>query len=415
MTRLGNGFTANGDSGPTERHNGSNGKMVAFPVNGANGNGKSANGHAGNGKVAHESHNGHSRDAESGVRVGVVGCGYWGSKHLRVLQTLESVASVKVIDSELSRLDSLARSLPDGACFASVEEALPHVDALVIATPPATHAPLALRAIRAGKHVLVEKPLATSVVSALQMIQAAEDAGTVLMVGHTFEFNSAVWKMRELVESGALGQLYYIDSARLNLGLYQGDVNVVFDLAPHDISIINYLLGAEPTAVDAWASRHAHSELEDVAYLRLQYGTMGVEANVHVSWLDPHKVRRVTAVGSQKMAVYNDMAVEERIRLYDKGVVVTPPNELTQPPMTYRYGDIVSPHLEFREPLLLEDSHFLECIRTGATPLTDGQNGLAVVRVLEAAERSLYERRPVDMSDVADASALSLTMPAGAQ
>jgi predicted dehydrogenase len=248
----------------------------------------------------------------------------------------------------------------------------------------------------------VEKPLATTTSAASELIEAAQEAGRTLMVGHTFEHNSAVWKMRELITSGALGRLYYIDSARLNLGLYQGDVNVIFDLAPHDISIVNYLLGAQPTSVEAWASRHAHTRLEDVAYLRLQYASLGVEANIHVSWLDPNKVRRLTAVGSLKMAVYNDMAADERIRVYDRGVVLGHDHELGQPPMTYRYGDITSPHVEFREPLAVQDEHFVHCINTGERPRTDGSNGRSVVRVLEAAATSFKERRLIDLDEVAE-------------
>jgi len=282
------------------------------------------------------------------LRVGVVGCGYWGSKHLRVLDTLGSVDEVVVIDPREDRISSLARSFPRALAFDSLPEALPEVDAVVIATPPTTHVPLALAAIAAGKHVLVEKPMATTASDARRLVAAAEDAGVRLMVGHTFEHNSAVHALRELVKEGELGDLYNIDTARLNLGLYQSDVNVVFDLAPHDISIVNYLLGCSPESVQAWGACHAHRRLQDVAYLRLFYPQLTLSVNIHVSWLDPCKVRRVTVVGSRKMAVYNDLAVDERIRVYDKGV--TPPvddGDLTQPPMGYRYGDITVPYIDF--------------------------------------------------------------------
>lgn len=337
---------------------------------------------------------------EAGARVGVVGCGYWGSKHVRVLQSLDGVDSVVVVDADENRLAALRRSVPIARQFMTVEEALPYVDALVVATPPSSHVEIAMQALRAGKHVLVEKPLATTAEGACWLIEAAKESGTVLMVGHTFEYNSAVWKMRELISGGTLGRLYYIDSARLNLGLYQGDVNVIFDLAPHDVSIVNHLLGDQPSTVEAWASRHAHTRLEDVAYLRLHYDRLGVEANIHVSWLDPHKVRRLTAVGSEKMAVYNDMAHEERVRVHDKGVVLSASEELSQPPMTYRYGDITAPYVDFREPLSVQDGHFVSCIREGTEPLTGGQNGLEVVRVLEAATVALRERREVALDEV---------------
>jgi predicted dehydrogenase len=329
------------------------------------------------------------------ARVAVVGCGYWGSKHVRVLHATEGVDHVALVDACEPRLKSLARNFPAASAYSTLDEALPHIDAVVIATPPTTHVPLALAAMRAGKHVLVEKPLATNSAGARRLIEAAAQAGVTLMVGHTFEYNPAVWKLRELVSSGVLGNVYYLDSARLNLGLYQTDVNVIFDLAPHDVSIINHVLGVAPIAVQAWASRHAHDRFEDVAYLRLIYADERLSANIHVSWLDPCKVRRVTAVGSAKMAVYDDLAADERIRILDKGVSSNGPDNAGQPPMSYRYGDITSPFVASDEPLALQDAHFVESLITGATPATDGANGLAVVEILEAAQLSLVMNRPI--------------------
>jgi predicted dehydrogenase len=332
-------------------------------------------------------------------RVGVVGVGYWGPKHVRVLQTLDQVASVAVIDTREDRLQPLVRSFPSVRPYTSLEAALPDVDALVVSTPPSTHLPIALKALAAGKHVLVEKPLATTSAGAQQLVDAADRQDVVLMAGHTFEYNTAVWRLRELVQSGELGELFYIDSCRLNLGLYQNDVNVIWDLAPHDVSIINLLMGRPPTAVQAWGSRHAHRRFEDVAYLRLTYEDIGVSAHVHVSWLDPCKVRRVTVVGSRKMAVYNDLSAQERIRVHDKSVScpVGEP-DLTQPPMSYRYGDITSPYVPDAEPLAVQDSHFVECIATGAPSRTDGRSGLAVVQVLDAAQASLVSGRPTSLA-----------------
>jgi predicted dehydrogenase len=331
-------------------------------------------------------------------RVGVVGVGYWGPKHVRLLQSLDDVASVAVIDTREDRLWPLVRNYPTVRPFSSLDAALPEVDALVIATPPSTHLPLALRALAAGKHVLVEKPLATTSAGAQQLVETADRQGLVLMVGHTFEYNPAVWRLRELVQSGELGELFYIDSSRLNLGLYQTDVNVIWDLAPHDVSIVNLLMGRQPTAVQAWGSRHANRRFEDVAYLRLSYEDIGVSAFIHVSWLDPCKVRRMTVVGSRKMAVYNDLATEERIRVHDKSVSC-PVGEAdrTQPPMSYRYGDIISPYLTAVEPLAVQDGHFVECITTGTRSRTDGRSGLAVVQVLDAAQASLESGRPVTL------------------
>lgn len=330
------------------------------------------------------------------MRVGVVGCGYWGAKHVRVLQSLAGVEQVVLIDPRETARATLGKAFPTLGSFAHLDDALAHVDALVIATPPSSHATLGLRALHAGKHVLIEKPLAVNVKDAQALVEAAEATGMTLMVGHTFEYNAAVWQLREIVASGELGDIHYIDSARLNLGIYQQDVNVVWDLAPHDVSILNYVLQSMPQRVHAWGGSHAHSLSEDVAYLRLEYKEVDVTAQVHVSWLDPCKVRRVTVVGSKKMAVYNDLTTEERIRIYDKGVApVAKGAALTDPPMSYRYGSIVSPFIEFEEPLRIEDQHFVECVLEGKRPRTDGVNGLAVVEVLEAATTALREGCPV--------------------
>jgi predicted dehydrogenase len=336
----------------------------------------------------------------SGARVAVVGCGYWGSKHVRVLQATDGVEHVALVDGVEARRRGLSRQFPGTSSFSSLTAALPYVDAVIVATPPTSHVRLALEAIAAGKHVLVEKPLAPSTREARRLIDAADEAGVVLMVGHTFEYNPAVWKLRELVRSRVLGEVYYIDSARLNLGLYQSDVNVILDLAPHAVSIINHVLGVRPVAVQAWASRHAHAQFEDVAYLRLTYADEGLSANIHVSWLDPCKVRRVTAVGSAKMAVYDDLAAEERIRVIDKGVSPNLGHDLSQRPMSYRYGDITSPFVSSEEPLAVQDAHFAHCIATGATPDTDGANGLAVVEILEAAQLSLAMSRPIWLNEL---------------
>jgi predicted dehydrogenase len=340
-----------------------------------------------------------------GLRVAVAGCGYWGSKHVRVLHAAESVEQLVLVDSREDRLRSLARSYRVAGCYPALEPALDHVDAVVVATPPSTHVSFARAAIEAGKHVLVEKPLAVTSADARGVLSAAAEADVVLMVAHTFEYNPAVRKLAELVRTEELGELYYLDSARLNLGLYQHDVNVIIDLAPHDVSIINYVLGRKPVAVQAWASRHAHRRLEDVAYLRLYYDDylddQGLSANIHVSWLDPCKVRRITAVGSKKMAVYDDLAAEERIRILDKGVCPPPDGDnLTQPPMFYRYGDIVVPYISPDEPLVVQDEHFVECIAKAARPLSGGEDGLSVVEVLEASELSRRLGRLVLLSEV---------------
>jgi predicted dehydrogenase len=337
----------------------------------------------------------------SGLRVGVAGVGYWGSKHVRTMRSLDSVEQVVIIDPSQVGVERLRHSFPEVTSYSTLDDALEHVDAVVLATPPSTHAPLAIQAMDAGKHVLVEKPFATSVSEAEAMSSCADRNGVTLMVGHTFEYHAAVWALRAMISSGELGELYYVDTARLNLGLYQRDVNVLFDLAPHDISILNYILGRQPVSVECWASRHAHPRLEDIAYMRVRYTSPDVEANVHVSWLDPCKVRRVTVVGSAKMVVFDDLDNEERIRVHNKGVLEpSGAEDLTKPPMSYRYGEVVAPYMVVNEPLSLEDEHFVDCALTGMQPLTDAANGMAVVRVLEAAELSFRERREVAIEEI---------------
>jgi predicted dehydrogenase len=335
-----------------------------------------------------------------GIRVGVVGVGYWGSRHVRVLRSTTGVATVIGVDQRFGQIDDGRQGVDHGvAACADIEDALPHVDAVVIATPPASHAPLGLKAIAAGKHVLIEKPMAISTDAAWSLVEAADAAGVILMPGHTFEHNAAVHKLRDLVRGGHLGQLFYLDCARLNLGLYQTDVNVILDLAPHDISISNFVLGSRPTTVTAWGSRHVHPELEDVAYLQLDYADLGVRVNIHVSWLDPCKVRRITAVGSKKMVVYNDMADGERIRIYDKSAI-PPDSEGPLSGVAYHLGDVVSPYVAFAEPLAVQDQHFVDCITSNSVPSVDGSSGVAVVQVLECVQISLREQRPVTLAEV---------------
>lgn len=349
-----------------------------------------------------------ARPVAAGVRVAVVGCGYWGSKHVRVLSSLPGVDRVVVVDPNPRARESLLAAFPAALGAADLETALPLVDAVIVATPPSQHAVAASMALAAGRHVMIEKPITTTAVDAVRLVAEARRAGLILMAGHTFEFNAAVRELRRRIDGGELGRIFYINAARLNLGLYRPDVNVVWDLAPHDISIMNYLLQSTPTTVTAWGSSHAYGDVKDLAYVRLDYGRREVMGYVHLSWLDPRKVRRVTVVGSRKMAVYDDLA-EERLRIFDCGVETGAVDGIDprsfERPVSYRYGDIVSPHIAFEEPLAVEDRHFVECIQQQVEPLADGMSGLSVVATLEAVDRSLRTGAPVAVEAACGAAA----------
>ncbi|MGH3844554.1 MAG: Gfo/Idh/MocA family protein [Pseudonocardiaceae bacterium] len=336
----------------------------------------------------------------------MVGYGYWGSKHMRVLSSMPGV-QVTIVDQDPDRIAEARRAYPSAEAAHHLDDVLRRVDAVVVATPPTAHAAIALRALRQGRHALVEKPLATTVEDAQEMVDAAAASGVHLMAGHTFEYNAAVWKLKEIIDSGELGRILYIDAARLSLGKYQSDCNVIWDLAPHDISIASFLLDEVPRTASVWANRHVGNRHADVAYLRLDFERAATHAFVHVSWLDPCKVRRVTVVGDRKMAVYDDMSDNERIRIYDIGVDPGDPDEHSEShamPVSYRTGDIVSPYIQFNEPLLVQDSHFIECIRTGARPNTSGERGLDIVRVLAATDVAEATGRPAFVSGGIDAA-----------
>lgn len=331
-------------------------------------------------------------------RVAVVGYGYWGSKHVRVLSSTPGV-DVSVVDAHAGRLTEAAANYPAARLAARLDDVLDDVDAVVIATPPGSHAALAQYALEAGKHVLVEKPLTTSVADAERLVATAARRKVHLMVGHTFEYNPAVWKLRDLVRSGILGRILHIDTARLSLGRYQSDVNVIWDLAPHDISIVSFILDETPSVTAVWAHSNIDNQHPDVAYLRLNFDESQTAAFINVSWLHPDKVRRVTVVGEKMMAVYDDMSDNERIRLYDIGVdveAINSPSDAHGMPVSYRTGDIISPYIPFNEPLLVQDQHFVDCIRTGERPRTPGERGLEIVRILAATDELSADQSPLD-------------------
>lgn len=324
------------------------------------------------------------------VRFGIIGYGYWGPQLARNLDNLPVGELAYIADLSPERRQMAQLQHPNAYVTADLNEILNgDVDAVAIATPIHTHYKFARAAIERGKHVFVEKPLTSNSAHAIELLQEAERRGLVLMVGHTFMYNPAVEELRRLIQSGALGQLYYIDAERLNLGLFQPDINVMWDLAPHDLSILDYILGMHPQRVSAHGGAYVRNAVHDVAYLTLEYPD-GLLAHVHVSWLNPSKVRRFTVVGDQQMVVYDDVAATEKIRIFNRGVDA-PQHTSTfgEFQLSYRYGDIVSPHISWSEPLAIECRHYAEAIMEGTTPRSDARNGLRIVRVLEAADASL--------------------------
>ena len=323
------------------------------------------------------------------MKAALLGYGYWGPNLARNLHQRLGTDWVACVDLDASRRDAMAKRYPWVRAPASVEQVLsdPAVDAVVVATPARTHAGLAADALRAGKHVLVEKPLALSTADAVALTRQAEHAGLVLMVGHTFEYNPAVTKMRALLDSGELGDLWYLHAQRVNLGRIQNDINALWSIGPHDVSIANYLVGAAPRWVSARGARYLHTELEDVVFATLGYDG-GVLAHLHASWLDPSKVRRTTVVGSRRMVLFDDLDSEAKLRVYDKGADPVQ-GGYGEYQFRLRAGDIHVPRTDMTEPLALELDHFLECCASGARPRSDGWSGVRVVAALEAAQHSL--------------------------
>jgi predicted dehydrogenase len=321
------------------------------------------------------------------VKVAVVGLGYWGPNLLRNLSALEDVEITALCDVDLKRLQSFrqrycpaARAVSDYHTLADDSEA----DAVIIATPINTHYELGSFLLSSGKHVFIEKPLART---------TAECHQRVLMVGHVFEFNAAVQRIKQYIDEGELGKLFYVYSQRVNLGRIQHDVNALWSFAPHDISIMNYWFGQEPVRVSARGFSYLSPAIEDVVFMTLEYPN-GVGAHLHLGWLDPRKVRLMSLVGSKKMLVYDDVSLDAKIQLYDKGVAdldhfLESPETFAEFQFNIRAGDLVIPTLQFSEPLQSECRHFIDCIQHGWKPLTDGYDGLRVVKVLEAAEQSL--------------------------
>jgi predicted dehydrogenase len=328
------------------------------------------------------------------MRVGIIGFGYWGSNVVRNFVSNPGVTSVTVCDLESSRLEKAKRLFPSIQTTTSVDSMMQSkdIDAIAIVTPVKTHFALAKQALENGKHVLVEKPMTFSVEEARALISLAEKKNLKLAVDHTFIYTPAVRKLKELITNGTLGELWYFDSVRINLGLFQHDVNVIWDLAAHDLAILIYLTGRVPLEVAAQGSAHSGSGMEDIAYITLRYADNFI-AHFHVNWLAPVKLRQVIIGGSEKMAVWDDLNPSEKIKVYDKGIVLpkesSNPDEIGNVLIKYRTGDVYSPSLDGTEALTTLVTHFIACIQGKETLLTPGLQGLQVVGILEATQKSL--------------------------
>jgi predicted dehydrogenase len=334
------------------------------------------------------SSNGH-RHPENPVRVAVVGLGYWGPNLVRNLYEVPGAEVAYVCDLRRDRLEGIARRYPAVRLTTSLAEVLrdPHVDAVAIATPVSTHHKLASAALHAGKHAFVEKPLAASSAEAADLIATAEEAGLVVMPGHTFLYSPPVNMIRDLIRSGELGEIYFVSTSRVNLGLHQPDVSVAWDLAPHDFSILRYWLDENPAHVSALSRDCIVPGTPDVAFINLEFPS-GTIAHVELSWLAPSKLRRTAIVGSQKMVVYDDTS-NEPVRVFDSGVMLRNPETFGEYRLSYRTGNIISPPVEAAEPLFLELADFCAAIRSGLAPRSSPALGADVVRVIEAVEASL--------------------------
>jgi predicted dehydrogenase len=324
------------------------------------------------------------------MKIGIVGCGYWGPNLVRNVMANERCTALAVCDSKLPRLESIKRRFPSVELWSDARAmfADESLDGVMIATPVSSHHALGRAALLAGKHVFIEKPFAASISEAEELVELARSRGRTLMVGHTFLYSPPVRKIKEIIDRGDLGEIYYIASSRVNLGIHQKDVSVLWDLAPHDLAMIFHWLSETPSDVSASGQAFVQPGIPDVAFVNLRFPS-GAMANVHVSWLSPSKLRQMTIVGSRKMLVYDDTASAERVKIFDKGVDHHDPRSFGEFQLSYRTGDIVSPRLDTAEPLAVEAEEFLRCMASGDTPLTDGWNGLEVVRALELADRSL--------------------------
>ena len=333
------------------------------------------------------------------IRIGVIGYGYWGPNLARNFAACPGAKLAAVSDTRPDRLQRAAQAHPVAALSANWRDLINDtaIDAVAVATPVSTHSEIALAALNAGKHVFVEKPMTATVDEGVRLVEMAHRKNRILMVDHTFVYTGAVRKIREIVQSGHLGDLYYYDSVRVNLGLFQSDVNVLWDLAVHDLAILDYIVDARPTAVSATGMSHFPGSPENIAYLTLFFDEKLI-AHIHANWLAPVKIRGTLVSGSKKMVVYNDLEPSEKIRVYDSGVTVKTDTDRYRLLVDYRAGDMWAPRLDHTEALAAEAAHFVDCINLNKKPLTDGECGLRIIRALEAAGASMAARgAPIEL------------------
>lgn len=326
------------------------------------------------------------------IKVGVIGCGYWGPNLIRNFNDCIQTDLISVCDLVSERLQNVKIRYPHIKAYENYKDLLrdKNIEAVVVATPVSTHYRLVHDALAAGKHVLVEKPLTSTVKEAESLVNFASKKGLVLLVDHIFIYTNAVGKIKEYISLGELGDVYYFDSVRINLGLFQHDVNVIWDLAPHDLAVMDYLLPEKPVSIIASGASHTPSGFEDIAYITLQFKS-NLIAHFHVNWMSPIKIRRIVIGGSKKMLLFDDLDPSEKIKIYDKGIRIAKAdkNSMYQSLIQYRLGDMYAPSINNVEALKSLADHFADCIKNHKTPITDGKAGLRVVRILEKADMSL--------------------------
>lgn len=330
------------------------------------------------------------------MNVAVIGLGYWGPNLLRNLYEIHETDKLVACDLDESKLQKIKTKYPTVEIERNYENLLNRedIDAAIIATPVSLHFPLANAFLEAGKHVFVEKPMTQNRAEAEKLIETAEKNKRVLMVGHTFEYSPPVLKIKELIDNDELGEIYYIAMSRVNLGLHQKDVSVIWDLAPHDFSMLFFWLDQTPKRISAMGKDCVQKNIPDVAFINIEFPD-GCIANLQISWLAPSKLRRTAVVGNKKMLVYDDTENIEKVKIYDKGVNYKDPETFGEYQLSYRSGDIVSPYIENFEPLRREMTHFLDCCKNGKKPISDGYSGLRVIKALEAAEKSMRNNSQV--------------------